>query len=67
MTLVRLCRLSMRDRRPLLVLKLPSGDEDPLVVNAIAAHHEELAIVSIYSPLVMVAYRYLPLVFRSTA
>ncbi len=29
--------------------------EDPLVVNAIAAHHEELAFASIYSPLVMVA------------
>jgi len=29
--------------------------EDPLVVNAIAAHHEEIAFTSIYSPIVMIA------------
>lgn len=29
--------------------------EDPLVVNAIAAHHEETPFISIYSPIVMIA------------
>ncbi len=29
--------------------------EDPLVVNAIAAHHEETGFMSIYSPIVMIA------------
>lgn len=29
--------------------------EDPLVVNAIAAHHEEVPFISVYSPIVMVA------------
>ncbi len=29
--------------------------EDPLVVNAIAAHHEEVPFISIYSPIVMIA------------
>jgi ribonucrease Y len=29
--------------------------EDPMVVNAIAAHHEEVAFTSIYSPIVMIA------------
>jgi ribonuclease Y len=29
--------------------------EDPLVVNAIAAHHEEVAFTSVYSPIVMIA------------
>ena len=29
--------------------------EDPLVVNAIAAHHEEMPFASVYSPLVMIA------------
>lgn len=29
--------------------------EDPLVVNAIAAHHEEVPFASVYSPLVMIA------------
>ncbi len=29
--------------------------EDPLVVNAIAAHHEEVPFASIYSPIVMIA------------
>lgn len=29
--------------------------EDPLVVNAIAAHHEEVPFTSIYSPIVMIA------------
>lgn len=29
--------------------------EDPLVVNAIAAHHEETSFLSIYSPIVMIA------------
>jgi len=29
--------------------------EDPLVVNAIAAHHEEVPFLSIYSPVVMIA------------
>jgi ribonuclease Y len=29
--------------------------EDPLVVNAIAAHHEEVPFISVYSPIVMIA------------
>ncbi|HEX2978040.1 MAG TPA: ribonuclease Y [Candidatus Babeliales bacterium] len=29
--------------------------EDPLVVNAIAAHHEEIIFASIYSPIIMIA------------
>jgi ribonuclease Y len=29
--------------------------EDPLVVNAIAAHHEETGFISVYSPIVMIA------------
>jgi ribonuclease Y len=29
--------------------------EDPFIVNAIAAHHEEIAFASIYSPIVMIA------------
>jgi ribonuclease Y len=29
--------------------------EDPLVVNAIAAHHEEVPFISIYSPIIMIA------------
>jgi ribonucrease Y len=29
--------------------------EDPLVVNAIAAHHEETGFLSVYSPIVMIA------------
>lgn len=29
--------------------------EDPLIVNAIAAHHEEVPFISIYSPIVMIA------------
>ncbi len=29
--------------------------EDPLIVNAIAAHHEEVPFASIYSPIVMIA------------
>lgn len=29
--------------------------EDPLVVNAIGAHHEEISFASVYSPLVMIA------------
>jgi ribonuclease Y len=29
--------------------------EDPLVINAIAAHHEEVPFTSIYSPIVMIA------------
>jgi ribonuclease Y len=29
--------------------------EDPLVVNAIAAHHEEVPFTSVYSPIVMIA------------
>ena len=29
--------------------------EDPLVVNAIAAHHEEVVFMSIYAPLVVIA------------
>lgn len=29
--------------------------EDPLVVNAIAAHHEEVPFASVYSPIVMIA------------
>lgn len=29
--------------------------EDPFVVNAIAAHHEEVPFISIYSPIVMIA------------
>ncbi len=29
--------------------------EDPLIVNAIAAHHEEVSFTSIYSPIVMIA------------
>jgi ribonuclease Y len=29
--------------------------EDPLVVNAIAAHHEEVPFISIYSPIVLIA------------
>lgn len=29
--------------------------EDPLVVNAIAAHHEEVPFISVYSPVVMIA------------
>ncbi len=29
--------------------------EDPIIVNAIAAHHEEVPFISIYSPIVMIA------------
>ena len=29
--------------------------EDPMIVNAIAAHHEEVPFISIYSPIVMIA------------
>lgn len=29
--------------------------EDPLIVNAIAAHHEEVPFISVYSPIVMIA------------
>jgi len=29
--------------------------EDPLIVNAIAAHHEEVPFLSVYSPIVMIA------------
>ena len=29
--------------------------EDPLIVNAIAAHHEEVPFISIYSPIIMIA------------
>ncbi len=29
--------------------------EDPFVVNAIAAHHEEISFTSIYGPIVMIA------------
>lgn len=29
--------------------------EDPLVVNAISAHHEEVPFISVYSPIVMIA------------
>ena len=29
--------------------------EDPIIVNAIAAHHEEVSFLSIYSPIIMIA------------
>lgn len=29
--------------------------EDPIIVNAIAAHHEEVPFISVYSPIVMIA------------
>ena len=41
--------------RKLAVILLRRCGEDPIIVNAIAAHHEEVPFTSVYAPIVVIA------------